>query len=170
MPKELPSIGEFEIQVLRLVCERQPCTERTPPQLTTLSLVREVSWQSWLLTGWAMIVVWQLVGLLRLRLRLDRLLRDAKPGDRELVALLEDLAGQLCLRRVPRIVLTTNGGSPFVCGLRRPYLVLPKNVLSSLDDAQLRQVMLHELAHLKRRDCSGAGYPISPESFTFSIR
>ncbi len=28
MPKELPSLGELEIRVLRLVWQRQPCTER----------------------------------------------------------------------------------------------------------------------------------------------
>jgi predicted transcriptional regulator len=28
MPKDLPSLGELEIRVLRLVWERQPCTER----------------------------------------------------------------------------------------------------------------------------------------------
>ena len=28
MAKELPSLGEFEVQVLRLVWEHQPCTER----------------------------------------------------------------------------------------------------------------------------------------------
>src|SRR5262245_32657583 len=28
MAKELPSLGDFELQVLRLVWEHQPCTER----------------------------------------------------------------------------------------------------------------------------------------------
>lgn len=28
MPEELPSLGELEVQVLRLVWEQQPCTER----------------------------------------------------------------------------------------------------------------------------------------------
>ncbi len=28
MPKSLPSLGEYEIQVLRLVWQHQPCTER----------------------------------------------------------------------------------------------------------------------------------------------
>src|SRR5262249_45415458 len=43
-------------------------------------------------------------------------------------------------------------GSPFVCGLAWPTLVLPRGISAVLGEAQLRQVLLHELAHLKRGD------------------
>jgi bla regulator protein BlaR1 len=33
-----------------------------------------------------------------------------------------------------------------------PRLVLPKSLLDTLSPAQLRQVVVHELAHLRRRD------------------
>ena len=39
-----------------------------------------------------------------------------------------------------------------VCGLRRPVVVLPGRLAGSLDRSQLRQAVLHELAHVKRRD------------------
>src|SRR5262249_8975108 len=48
---------------------------------------------------------------------------------------------------------------PFVCGLFRPLLVLPRGLLLVLDAGQWRQVLLHELAHLKRRDLGWGWIP-----------
>ncbi len=42
--------------------------------------------------------------------------------------------------------------SPFVCGVLRPRLVLPVGLVASLAPAEVRQVVAHELAHVKRRD------------------
>jgi beta-lactamase regulating signal transducer with metallopeptidase domain len=113
----------------------------------------QVAWQAWLLLAWLLLVFVQGGRLLRQRYRLGCFLRQATPAtDPALVMLLRDLAGQLGLRRVPRILLTAGDGSPFVCGLWRSALVLPRTLLAALDQAQLRQVLLHELAHLQRRD------------------
>jgi beta-lactamase regulating signal transducer with metallopeptidase domain len=43
-------------------------------------------------------------------------------------------------------------GSPFVCGVRRPKLVLPHALVGMLGGEEWRQVLAHELAHVKRRD------------------
>jgi beta-lactamase regulating signal transducer with metallopeptidase domain len=42
--------------------------------------------------------------------------------------------------------------SPFVCGLVRSTLVLPRELAAGLSTAELEQVVAHELAHVKRRD------------------
>ena len=39
-----------------------------------------------------------------------------------------------------------------VCGLRRATLVLPASLVEEIDRPALRQIVLHELAHLQRRD------------------
>jgi beta-lactamase regulating signal transducer with metallopeptidase domain len=112
-----------------------------------------VTWTSWLLLVWLAFVAWQVLRIVHQRLQLARLLRRAVPAtDERLKTLLIEVAGQLGVRHMPRPVLTGCDCSPFVFGLRRPVLVLPESLLPTLGAAQLRQVLLHELAHVKRRD------------------
>lgn len=72
--------------------------------------------------------------------------------DPALLGLRDDLADQLKLVQCPTIVTAEYDGSPFVCGVRSPALVLPRGVTDELDLDQFRQVLAHELAHVRRRD------------------
>jgi hypothetical protein len=126
-----------------------------PPALSALRgrpWWRELSWPAWLLLAWAAGVAVQVVGLLIQRRRLAVLLRRAVPVDAELAAVVGEQAGRLGLQRAPRVVVCDGAGSPFVCGVVRPTLVLPRQTLGALTPDQLRQVLLHELAHVRRRD------------------
>jgi beta-lactamase regulating signal transducer with metallopeptidase domain len=79
-------------------------------------------------------------------------LRHARPASVETMRLVEATAAELGLRRVPLTVVTGTRVSPMVwCG-RRPRLVLPVGLWRELDESSRRAVLLHELAHLKRRD------------------
>ena len=105
-----------------------------------------------MLAAWLLLLVSQVVRLVRLRIRLGRLLQHAEAATGEVANVLHETAECLGLKCVPRIVLVDPDCSPFVCGILRPVIVLPKNLLASLDDARMRQVLLHELAHVKRLD------------------
>ncbi|OWA37640.1 hypothetical protein B9G55_06205 [Saccharibacillus sp. O16] len=67
-------------------------------------------------------------------------------------ALLERSRRELGLRRSPRLVVTDQVSVPTVFGAVRPKLLLPRTLLGSLTEPQLHHVLLHELAHIKRRD------------------
>ncbi len=122
-------------------------------------MVRQVSWQSWLLVGWLLVVTAQCALLARQRVVLRRLLRRARPATGSLHALVGEAAAQLGLRRAPRAVVTDADCSFFACGAWRPVVVLPKDLLASLDGGRLLQVLLHELAHVKRLDLV-FGWPV----------
>ncbi|MBN1845830.1 MAG: hypothetical protein JW810_09120 [Sedimentisphaerales bacterium] len=86
--------------------------------------------------------------------------------------LLGEAAATLGLRRLPAVVLCDRVASPAVFGLFRPVLLMPTDFLATMqiplpaqpdgqtdtpDDAapdrrDIRHVLLHELAHIKRRD------------------
>jgi len=44
------------------------------------------------------------------------------------------------------------GIRPSVCGLLRPVIVVPRNLTPTLGSRHLRDVLFHELAHVKRHD------------------
>jgi hypothetical protein len=90
---------------------------------------------------------WQLLQIGRFRRRLA----GAKPAPELLVNLVEELADKLGVRP-PRTVILSTIGSPLVWSLGRARLLFPDELLKRLSDASRRSVLLHELAHLRRRD------------------
>lgn len=60
-------------------------------------------------------------------------------------------ARRMGLRRLPRLALSRTAPMPFACGVARPTIVLPDDALQ-WSEARVRAVLLHELAHLRRRD------------------
>jgi beta-lactamase regulating signal transducer with metallopeptidase domain len=148
MPLQRPGVGE-----------RSPMAKMPPAAVSFWKPWSSVTWQAWLLLAWSVVVIWQIVRLLVQRLRLSRLLGQGIPPDAELAALVADLSGQIGLRRPPGAVSIEGDCPLFVCGLRRPMLVLPSRLLASLDAAERRQVILHELGHVKRHDLIW-GWPV----------
>jgi bla regulator protein BlaR1 len=51
-----------------------------------------------------------------------------------------------------RLKVGEEGTAPVVCGLFRPVIVVPRNLAPTLGSRHLRDVLYHELAHVKRHD------------------
>lgn len=112
----------------------------------------KLTWQAWLLITWAAIVALQVGQLIVQRLRLRRLLRGTWPAGEELIDRVREVAECIGLARVPAVWLAPSECSPFVYGVFRSALVLPRDLVIGLSGEELQQVVAHELAHLKRRD------------------
>src|SRR6266511_3457441 len=56
------------------------------------------------------------------------------------------------IRRRNYLRLSTTLSSPAVYGLWRPVILIPQRLADQLSAPQLRAVLLHELAHIKRGD------------------
>jgi len=54
-------------------------------------------------------------------------------------------------RELPNLCLSNEAHVPFACGIRNPAIVLPKQALS-WSPRRLKSTLLHELAHIERRD------------------
>jgi len=72
---------------------------------------------------------------------------DTVAGD-----LLRLLARQMGLRTPPRLMITPNVNSPMVVGPFRPVILLPAHRLPEIPPDELRMLLAHELAHVRRRD------------------
>ncbi|WP_010587715.1 M56 family metallopeptidase [Schlesneria paludicola] len=107
--------------------------------------------------GWIAIVgsaVWTiLASLFSFRLasawaRVEQLRRNSMTADNDIRELCQELASSIGVPS-PDVRHSPFVSSPFLAGLQRPVVMLPE-----VDaDLRIREVLIHELAHLRRRDC-----------------
>ncbi len=84
--------------------------------------------------------------------RLRRLSRQARPvSEGALVELMHELQREIGVRQKVRLLVGAEDTMPMVWGVLRPCLLLPAGA-STWAPSRLRAVLLHELAHLRRRD------------------
>jgi beta-lactamase regulating signal transducer with metallopeptidase domain len=106
-----------------------------------------------LFAGWLAIVAALLVRLAIDSRRTRAALARARPLDRDELRLSRvELARRAGLFRLPPIVASGELPAPSTCGPLAPVVVLPPDLRAAVDDEGLRFVLLHELAHVRRRD------------------
>ena len=128
----------------------------------------DVSAMNWLVTVWfAGVLLFSLrtAGGFFVVARLRR--RDARPVGAELLALCRDLQQRLGISRVVRYCEALHLDAPAVLGWFRPVVFLPVSVLSGLTEAQLRAVIAHELAHIRRFDAFVNVFQVAVETLLF---
>lgn len=108
----------------------------------------ELSWRTIIAWIYLLGIAVQLALLMRSMIRVRQVVRACTPVESaSMNARLNALAARLKIKRAP-ILRQSPGGSPFLVGIWRPTIVLPK----TLDSAHVEAVFAHELAHHKRRD------------------
>jgi beta-lactamase regulating signal transducer with metallopeptidase domain len=80
------------------------------------------------------------------------LIAQSVPAEAPLLDLLSRCCDQMGIHRPVGLRLSPSTFSPAVCGLVRPVILLPASLLQKLSADDLRAVLIHELAHLKRGD------------------
>ncbi len=123
-----------------------------PPEPRAQMASRPITPEQWLFLAWlagaAGMMAWALAG----HARLMRKLRQAEAvTEGPLRIELERLAQRIGVE-APDMLLMPEASGPFIAGLVRPRLVLPAGLLETIGAERLRHVLLHELAHAKRRD------------------
>ncbi|MEM6769329.1 MAG: ankyrin repeat domain-containing protein, partial [Bacteroidota bacterium] len=69
-----------------------------------------------------------------------------------LAPMLQELEDKLGITKPVRYLTSFRVSSPFTAGWLRPAVLFPGGLLGHLDEAQLRTIIAHELAHIKRYD------------------
>jgi bla regulator protein BlaR1 len=109
-----------------------------PGLLTSLWLIGSCLW-----------LVWTLVSVYRFQ----RILRHAQLAPENLQSEVRDWAEALGLKKCPTLWLVPGCVSPMVWTLGLgPRLLFPAKLMDRLDDEQRSALLVHELAHLRRRD------------------
>ena len=106
----------------------------------------------WPLLLWLSGVAAMLLPLVTGQLVIIRAMRRARSlNDRAWLKLLRELADKSGIRRTPRLFIMPGGVMPLTFGLRRPAILLPAECLQWTEMCR-RIVLVHELAHIRRRD------------------
>ena len=136
-------------------------TEAVYPKPTKITpVLMTLSWRVYGLIIWLLGVVflsnWLILRLRRLR---KESLNDSGEGLPEWFENLRDqIAQRLKLRRPPEIVLSGKVCSPATFGVFRPVLLMPKDKVANLSKTNAENILLHELAHIKRGDLFVHGF------------
>jgi beta-lactamase regulating signal transducer with metallopeptidase domain len=149
-----PPVESESVESVPVAAPRAPVELTEPEPIAHAPATPALSWKAWAMLASvgvsALLFVWLGAKLLRLR-RLAKRDYQRRPVPAWIEEMLARLAAQFHLRRFPRIAVTAEVPSAAVCGVFRPMLFLPESSLA-LPPEQLEHVLLHELAHLKRRD------------------
>ena len=78
--------------------------------------------------------------------------RGIEPVDSKWLETLDDLMSRLQVSGPVRLYASSIAQVPAVIGWLRPYILLPITAITGLSEPQLRAVLAHELAHVRRHD------------------
>jgi CubicO group peptidase (beta-lactamase class C family)/beta-lactamase regulating signal transducer with metallopeptidase domain len=126
--------------------------EAAPVARSSWSLSLPASAPRWFLILWGAGALVGLLALFREFALLSYIRRTAEPPGKELLALWRQAIASLPTRRVLRLLVSDSVTMPAACGYSRPAVLVPRYLQGTLDDAEMRHLLLHELAHLERRD------------------
>ena len=111
------------------------------------------SWAWYVFLGWASIALTGLARVALATLQVRRLRADASAVDMErLDPVLQTLVAEFQESRPVTLLVSQKLEVPTAIGFRKPAIILPAWLIESMPAEELKYILLHELAHLGRRD------------------
>lgn len=107
-----------------------------------------ITWQHGVFLAWVIGVALSILRLCHSAWRLRRLHRLALPASAQQQQLLGNLCDQLAVKRPINLLVSKEVSTPISFGWRHPCILLHENVTAD----RLEFILLHELAHLQRKD------------------
>jgi beta-lactamase regulating signal transducer with metallopeptidase domain len=140
---------QAEIAAMRVSPEAWPVTANDKPPVSPAT---HGNW-NWLLALWIVGVGYRVSLTVRQWKSVRRLCRSAQPvQSTALQDLCRHVADRMGIRQLPPIRFSSHTNVPLLAGVWRPMILLPAGALEEFDDCELRLMLGHEMAHLKRRD------------------
>jgi beta-lactamase regulating signal transducer with metallopeptidase domain len=136
--------------------EAQPVKTAVPANLVSGSAVSAktapISLGTALLAIWAVGSICGGIRLIRLHLGLSRLRQQSCQPSSELKKLVAQVQTRLMVHPEVGIQISDAVTSPFVCGLIKSAIILPRRLVQELSSAEMSALLSHEMAHLRQHD------------------
>ncbi|HEY4362139.1 MAG TPA: M56 family metallopeptidase [Bryobacteraceae bacterium] len=116
------------------------------PAPVMLREAKSAKWPWWIFGLVSAVFAYKMDEIARSYFYLRGMKRRAAESARELPELLPEAA-----RRV-RLLISREVSSPMAVGFAHPAVVLPESLMNELSAAEMEHVLLHEMAHIARRD------------------
>jgi beta-lactamase regulating signal transducer with metallopeptidase domain len=123
-----------------------------PRQETAQVMLPSGSWTTLFLAVWFAFFAGQCARLACSYVHLRRLKERGQPPSREQKANFDAWMMTCSIRRPTRLLISRAVPMPVAVGFHHPAVVLPEGLLGGLTATELDHVLLHELAHIARRD------------------
>lgn len=137
----------------------RPAFESVPSSPTEINIVTvepspkmAITWQGLVFLTWLAAVTTMSLLLIQRAFFVTRLVARADTPTGKIIDTFEYCRKQIGLRRNVSLKLSPAVTSPSACGIFRPAILIPQKLANQLDQHQLKAVILHELAHIKRGD------------------
>lgn len=127
--------------------DQLPQQDTNPPSKRQTKSSR-ITWGHIVFVAWVIGMAWSILRFCHSAWRLRRLHRLAFPSDAQQQQLLKNLCDQLAIKRPVRLLVSKEINTPISFGWRRPCILLHESVAND----RLEFILLHELAHLQRKD------------------
>lgn len=114
--------------------------------------VRSGVWPAWIFALWTAILLLQLARVAWSYWYLRGIQRRSRPAPFVLRGNFDAWMLSCRVRRPARLLISSEIRSPMAVGFRRPSVILPEQLLGQFQASELDHVLLHELAHIARRD------------------
>lgn len=150
-----PNVVELKTGPSALPLGSETTAMRQPTIATNTANSTASPWSIWRIAGLIWIAgIAGLASRLALQIRsLGRRQRSWRPiADPQILAILVDCRRKLAIHWDVDLRVSPAESSPAVTGIWRPCIVIPESLLTRLESSQLELVLLHELAHVRRRD------------------
>jgi len=135
-----------------LIQPSENLVEHAPTAVTADVPLAPLTWQAVLFILW-LVGVLAFSVVLAQRLKFVRgLMAGSSPGSNNLLGVMEQCRLQMGVRRQVGLRLSEAVSSPAVCGLLKPVVLMPADLVEKLSPEGLRATLIHELAHIKRGD------------------
>jgi beta-lactamase regulating signal transducer with metallopeptidase domain/type II secretory pathway component GspD/PulD (secretin) len=128
----------------------------------------QVQWTAWIALAW-LVGAGVMLGRASAKIAgAEQLRRSCHPLENDrIAALVAEARNAVMLTRQIRVAVTDRLTSPAVVGVLVPTLILPLSLITTLTPEQIRFVLLHELAHIRRGDYLANLFQLFAEALLF---
>jgi beta-lactamase regulating signal transducer with metallopeptidase domain len=140
--------GSITLAILQGISDRMQGSVQSAAQAATTA-----TWTQWIVLAWftgVLICSLRLIAGWRLSVSLSRVGTSRVPS--HIQHTFHEIKARLAMTRPVRLLASLRIDTPVAVGWLRPAILLPVTALTGLNEGQLRAVLSHELAHIRRHD------------------